>query len=123
MERALCASARGVTYQVGDAFERESSDDQWAPPGDGAVPSTRTGGGEGAQASRRGRGRPSRRRSLRSRRSAAEEAAVDDSRQVVEPEISESSDREPAPLADTDLAVVPIDPREVLWAVERMIEL
>ena len=113
----------GVTYQVGDAFERESSDDQWAPPGDGAVPSTRTGGGEGAQASRRGRGRPSRRRSLRSRRSAAEEAAVDDSRQVVEPEISESSDREPAPLADTDLAVVPIDPREVLWAVERMIEL
>ena len=30
---------------------------------------------------------------------------------------------EPEPLADTDLAVVPIDPREVLWAVERMIEL
>jgi hypothetical protein len=26
-------------------------------------------------------------------------------------------------MADTDLAVVPIDPREVLWAVERMIEL
>ena len=60
---------------------------------------------------------------MRSRRSAAEEAAVDDGRQVVEPELSESSDREPAPLADTDLAVVPIDPREVLWAVERMIEL
>ena len=30
---------------------------------------------------------------------------------------------EPEPLAYTDLAVVPIDPREVLWAVERMIEL
>jgi hypothetical protein len=36
---------------------------------------------------------------------------------------SESPDPEPEPLADTDLAVVPIDPREVLWAVGRMIEL
>ena len=30
---------------------------------------------------------------------------------------------EPGPVVDTDLAVVPIDPREVLWAVGRMIEL
>ena len=113
----------GVTYQVGDAFEQEPSDERWAPRGDGTVPATRRGGGKDAQASRRGRGRPSRRRSLRRRRGAAEEAAVADGQEVVEPELPESPDREPEPLADTDLAVVPIDPREVLWAVERMIEL
>ena len=113
----------GVTYQVGDAFEQEPSDERWAPRGDGTVPATRRGGGKDAQASRRGRGRPSRRRSLRRRRGAAEEAAVADGQQVVEPELPESPDREPEPLVDTDLAVVPIDPREVLWAVERMIEL
>ena len=113
----------GVTYQVGDAFLQEEDDARWAPPGEGGVSSPRAGDGREAGASRRGRGRPSRRRSLRSRRSVAEEAAVDDGRQVVEPELSESPAREPEPLADTDLAVVPIDPREVLWAVERMIEL
>ena len=115
----------GVTYQVGDAFEQEPSDERWAPLGGGTAPATRKGGAKGAQASRRGRGRPSRRRSLRRRRGAAEEAVVSgcDEQQVAEAELSESSDREPEPLADTDLAVVPIDPREVLWAVERMIEL
>lgn len=97
----------GVTYQVGDAFSQQLDD------------------GEGVQASRRGRGRPSRRRSLRRRRSAAEEAVVSgcDEQQVVEPEFSELPEHEPEPLADTDLAVVPIDPREVLWAVEKMVEL
>ena len=97
----------GVTYQVGDAFSQQLDE------------------GEGTQASRRGRGRPSRRRSLRRRRSAAEEAVVSgcDEQQVVEPEFSELPGHEPEPLADTDLAVVPIDPREVLWAVEKMVEL
>ena len=113
----------GVTYQVGDAFEQEPSDERWAPPGGGTAPATRTGGRKGAQTSRRGRGRPSRRRSLRRRRSAAEEAVLGDDLQVVEPELPESPDSEPEPLVDTDLAVVPIDPREVLWAVGRMIEL
>ena len=115
----------GVTYQVGDAFSREPSGERWAPPGDDAAPSMRADGGEGAQASRRGRGRPSRRRSLRRRRSAAEEAVASgcDEQQVVEPEFSELPGHEPEPLADTDLAVVPIDPREVLWAVEKMVEL
>ena len=97
----------GVTYQVGDAFSQQLDD------------------GEGAQATRRGRGRPSRRRSLRRRRSAAEETVVSgcDEQQVAEAELSESPGHEPEPLADTDLAVVPIDPREVLWAVEKMVEL
>ena len=94
-----------MTYQVGDAFSLQLDE------------------GQEEHASRRGRGRPIRRRSLRRRRGTEEEAAVADGQQVVQPEVSESSDREPEPLADTDLAVVPIDPREVLWAVERMIEL
>ena len=97
----------GVTYQVGDAFSQQLDE------------------GQEERASRRGRGRPSRRRSLRRRRSAAEETVVSscDEQQVAEPEFSELPDREPEPLADTDLAVVPIDPREVLWAVEKMVEL
>lgn len=97
----------GVTYQVGDAFSLQLDEEQED------------------RAFRRGRGRPSRRRSLRRRRSAVDEAVVStrDDQQAPEPQVSESSDREPEPLADTDLAVVPIDPREVLWAVEKMIKL
>lgn len=97
----------GVTYQVGDAFSLQLDE------------------GQEDRAFRRGRGRPSRRRSLRRRRSAVDEAVVStrDDQQAPEPQVSESSDREPEPLADMDLAVVPIDPREVLWAVEKMIKL
>jgi len=97
----------GVTYQVGDAFSLQLDE------------------GQEDRAFRRGRGRPSRRRSLRRRRSAVDEEVVStrDDQQAPEPQVSESSDREPEPLADTDLAVVPIDPREVLWAVEKMIKL
>ena len=115
----------GVTYQVGDAFSQDSSDERWAPPGDDAAPSMGADGGEGARASRRGRGRPSRRRSLRRRRSVAEEAvaSASDDQKVGKSQSAESHEREPEPLADTDLAVVPIDPREVLWAVEKMVEL
>lgn len=115
----------GVTYQVGDAFLQEENGARWVPPGEGGVSSPWAGDGREAGASRRGRGRPTRRRSLRRRRSAAEETVVTgcDEQQVAEPEFSELPDREPEPLSDTDLAVVPIDPREVLWAVEKMIEL
>jgi hypothetical protein len=115
----------GVTYQVGDAFSQESSDERWAPPGNDAAPSMGADGGEGAQASRRGRGRPSRRRSLRRRRSVAEEAvaSASDDQKVGKSQSVESPDRKPEPMGDTDLAVVPIDPREVLWAVEKMVEL
>ena len=97
----------GVTYQVGDAFSLQLDE------------------GQEGRAFRRGRGRPSRRRSLRRRRSAVDEAAVvtSDDQQALEPQVVESVGCEPEPLVDTDLAVVPIDPREVLWAVERMIEL
>ena len=113
----------GVTYQVGDAFLQEEDDARWSPPGEGGVFSPWAGDGYEAGASRRGRGRPMRRRSLRRRRSVAEEAvaSVGDNQQVVEPQVVELMGCEPEPLVDTDLAVVPIDPREVLWAVERMI--
>ena len=97
----------GVTYQVGDAFSLQLDE------------------GQEEHASRRGRGRPIRRRGLRRRRSAVDEVVVStsDDQQAPEPQVVESVGCEPEPLADTDLAVVPIDPREVLWAVERMIEL
>jgi hypothetical protein len=97
----------GVTYQVGDAFSLQLDE------------------GQEERASRRGRGRPIRRRSLRRRRGAVDEAVVStsDDRRAPEPQVVESVGCEPEPLADTDLAVVPIDPREVLWAVERMIVL
>ena len=115
----------GVTYQVGDAFLQEEDDARWSPPGEGGVFSPWAGDGYEAGASRRGRGRPMRRRSLRRRRSVAEEAvaSVGDNQQVVEPQVVELMGCEPEPLVDTDLAVVPIDPREVLWAVEKMVEL
>lgn len=97
----------GVTYQVGDAFSLQLDE------------------GQEDRAFRRGRGRPIRRRSLRRRRGAVDEAVVStsDDQRAPEPQVVESVGCEPEPLADTDLAVVPIDPREVLWAVERMIEL
>lgn len=97
----------GVTYQVGDAFSLQLDE------------------GQEERAFRRGRGRPSRRRSLRRRRSAVDEAVevTSDDQQPLEPQVVEPVGCEPEPLVDTDLAVVPIDPREVLWAVERMIEL
>ena len=50
-------------------------------------------------------------------------ASASDDQKVAKPQSVESSEREPEPLADTDLAVVPIDPKAVLWAVEKMIEL
>ena len=137
----------GLTYQVGDAFGEVQDPDRWVPRVEESVPSCRAGdecgagapcnetnadgaeaslqapGGGDTRADRRGHGRPSRQRNPRRRPSVAEEAAVGDDRQAVEPDLPESPDREPEPLADTDLAVVPIDPREVLWAVGRMIEL
>lgn len=150
--KGACAHLRvldcaGLTYQVGDAFGEVPDPDRWVPlveelgpscragnecgtgeprsetKADGAEASPQAPGGGDARADRRGRGRPSRQQNPRRRRSVAEEAAVEDGQQVVDPELPESPDPEPEPLADTDLAVVPIDPREVLWAVGRMIEL
>lgn len=125
-----CAHVRvldcaGVTYQVGDAFSQESDDVRWAPRGAGDEAPTRAGEEEPTEAARRGRGRPSglAGRSDGSGTVATPEEPVSADGHVVNPEVSGLRGDEPEPLADTDLAVVPIDPREVLWAVERMIEL
>lgn len=85
----------------------------------------RAGEEEPTEAARRGRGRPSglAGRSDGSGTVATPEEPVSADGHVVNPEVSGLRGDEPEPLADTDLAVVPIDPREVLWAVERMIEL
>lgn len=130
MWRAPCAHLRildcaGVTYQVGDAFSQESDDVRWAPPGAGDEAPARAGEEEPTEAARRGRGRPSglAGRSDGSGTVATPGEPVSADGHVVNPEVSGLRGDEPEPLADTDLAVVPIDPREVLWAVERMIEL
>ena len=111
----------GVTYQVGDAFSRESDDVRWAPRGAGDEAPARAGEEEPTEASRRGRGRPSGLAGL----SEGSGTVATPGKPVsgVGPGVSGLLGDEPEPLADTDLAVVPIDPREVLRAVERMIEL
>lgn len=111
----------GVTYQVGDAFSRESDDVRWAPRGAGDEAPARAGEEEPTEAARRGRGRPSGLGGL----SDASGTVATPGKPVsgVGPGVSGLLGDEPEPLADTDLAVVPIDPREVLRAVERMIEL
>ncbi len=130
MWRAPCAHLRildcaGVTYQVGDAFVRQSSDARWAPSAAAGAALPQAGDTEDVQAPRRGRGRPGEQGALRRGGGVADErgAATGADGRVVNPGVSGLLGDEPAPLMDTDLAVVPIDPREVLWAVERMIEL
>lgn len=130
MWRAPCVHLRildcaGVTYQVGDAFVREPSDLRSVPPGEGDEATLSANDGEDAHASRRGRGRPSGLAGLSdgSGTVATPGDPVSADGHVVNPEVSGLLGQEPGPMADADLAVVPIDPREVLWAVERMIEL
>lgn len=121
-----CAHVRvldcaGVTYQVGNAFVREPSDARWAPSAAAGAASPPAGDTEDVQASRRGRGRPSGFGGLSE--GGGTVATPGKSVSGVGPGVSGLLGDEPGPMADTDLAVVPIDPREVLWVVERMIEL
>ena len=111
----------GVTYQVGDAFVRQSSDARWAPSAAEGVALSQAGDAEDVQASRRGRGRPSGLGGL----SEGDGTVASPGELVsgVGPGVPGLLGDEPGPVVDTDLAVVPIDPREVLWAVGRMIEL
>ena len=111
----------GVTYQVGDAFSRESDDVRWAPRGAGDEAPGRAGEEEPTEAARRGRGRPSGLGGLSD--ASGTVATPGKPAGGVGPGVSGLLGEEPGPMTDTDLAVVPIDPREVLWAVERMIEL
>ena len=128
--RAPCAHLRildcgGVTYQVGNAFAQERDRVRRTSSAEEGTAVSQAGDGESAQAPRRGRGRPGEQGAPRRGGGVADErgAATGADGHVVNPEVSGLRGDEPEPLADTDLAVVPIDPREVLWAVERMIEL
>ena len=128
--RQPCAHLRildcgGVTYQVGNAFAQERDRVRWAPSAAEGAALPQAGDGESAQAPRRGRGRPGEQGAPRRGGGVVAErgAATGADGRVVNPGVSGLLGDEPAPLIDTDLAVVPIDPREVLWAVERMIEL
>ena len=115
----------GVTYQVGNAFAQERDRVRWAPSAAAGAALPQAGDTEDVQAPRRGRGRPGEQGAPRRGGGVVDErgAATGADGHVVNPEVSGLRGDEPEPLADTDLAVVPIDPREVLWAVERMIEL
>ena len=53
----------------------------------------------------------------------SEAAVLDEGDGTADRARSELPDGACAPVALTDLPVVPIDPKEVLWAVEKMIEL
>lgn len=126
MWRAPCAHLRildcaGVTYQVGDAFVREPSDARWAPSAAEGAALPQAGDAEDVRASRRGRGRPSGLGGLSEGGSMV--ATPGKPVSGVGPGVPGLLGDEPGPVADTDLAVVPIDPREVLWAVEKMVEL
>ena len=128
--RAPCAHLRildcgGVTYQVGNAFAQERDRVRRTSSAEEGTAVSQAGDGESAQAPRRGRGRPGEQGALRRGGGVADErgAATGGDGRIVNPMSSGLLGDEPAPLMDTDLAVVPIDPREVLWAVERMIEL
>ena len=130
MWRAPCAHLRildcgGVTYQVGNAFAQERDRVRRTSSAEEGTAVSQARDGESAQAPRRGRGRPGEQGALRRGGGVADErgAATGGDGRIVNPMSSGLLGDEPAPLMDTDLAVVPIDPREVLWAVERMIEL
>ena len=115
----------GVTDQVGNAFAQERDRVRWAPSAAEGAALPQAGDTEDVQAPRRGRGRPGEQGAPRRGGGVADErgAATGADGHVVNPGVSGLRGDEPEPLMDTDLAVVPIDPREVLWAVERMIEL
>lgn len=114
----------GVTYQVGDAFREVSDGGRFAPPGRAGRASSQMETSRGAASPRRGRGRSrgncpgvewdegqaSRLRSRGDRRHGGDRVGRD--------EVSW-----PDRVKWSDLAVVPVDAREVLWVVERMIEL
>lgn len=115
----------GVTYQVGNAFAQERDRVRRTSSAEEGTAVSQAGDGESAQAPRRGRGRPGEQCAPRRGGGVVAEpgAATGGDGRIVNPMSSGLLGDEPAPLMDTDLAVVPIDPREVLWAVERMIEL
>lgn len=135
--------AGGMTYQVGHAYRKESGTDRWQPPSGEALageweppsgPPLVPGMWDEAGAAREGQetgesdGAEAEDRTgvlvdLAGGGAESEAAVLDEGEGTADRARSELPDGACAPVALTDLPVVPIDPKTVLWAVEKMIEM
>ena len=135
--------AGGMTYQVGHAYRKESGADRWQPPSGDALageweppsgPPLVPGMWDEAGAAREGQetgesdGAEAEDRTgvlvdLAGGGAESEAAVLDEGDGTADRARSELPDGACAPVALTDLPVVPIDPKAVLWAVEKMIEM
>lgn len=135
--------AGGMTYQVGHAYRKESGADRWQPPSGDALageweppsgPPLVPGMWDEAGAAREGQetgesdGAEAENRTgvlvdLAGGGAESEAAVLDEGEGTADRARSELPDGACAPVALTDLPVVPIDPKTVLWAVEKMIEM
>lgn len=135
--------AGGMTYQVGHAYRKESGADRWQPPSGEALageweppsgPPLVPGMWDEAGAAREGQETGESDVSEAEDRSGglvdlvggeaeSEAMALDEGDGTADRARSELPDGACAPVALTDLPVVPIDPKAVLWAVEKMLEL
>ena len=135
--------AGGMTYQVGHAYRKESGADRWQPPSGDALageweppsgPPLVPGMWDEAGAAREGQetgesdvseaeDRTGVLVDLAGGGAESEAAVLDEGDGTADRARSELPDGACAPVALTDLPVVPIDPKAVLWAVEKMIEL
>lgn len=135
--------AGGMTYQVGHAYRKESGADRWQPPSGDALageweppsgPPLVPGMWDEAGAAREGQemgesdvseaeDRTGVLVDLAGGGAESEAAVLDEGDGTADRARSELPDGACAPVALTDLPVVPIDPKAVLWAVEKMIEM
>lgn len=135
--------AGGMTYQVGHAYRKESGADRWQPPSGDALageweppsgPPLVPGMWDEAGAAREGQetgesdGAEAEDRTgvlvdLAGGGAESEAAVLDEGDGTAGRRRSDLPDGVCGPVALTDLPVVPIDPKAVLWAVEKMIEM
>lgn len=135
--------AGGMTYQVGHAYRKESGADRWQPPSGEALageweppsgPPLVPGMWDEAGAAREGEetgesdiseaeDRTGVLVDLAGGGAESEAAVLDEGDGTAGRRRSDLPDGVCGPVALTDLPVVPIDPKAVLWAVEKMIEM
>lgn len=135
--------AGGMTYQVGHAYRKESGADRWQPPSGDALageweppsgPPLVPGMWDEAGAAREGQetgesdvseaeDRTGVLVDLAGGGAESEAAVLDEGDGTADRARSELPNGACGPVALTDLPVVPIDPKAVLWAVEKMIEM
>ena len=135
--------AGGMTYQVGHAYRKESGADRWQPPsgealageweppsGPPLVPGMRDEAGAAREGEETGESDISEAEDrtgvlvdLAGGGAESEAAVLDEGDGTAGRRRSDLPDGVCGPVALTDLPVVPIDPKAVLWAVEKMIEM